>query len=145
MLNGMHVCLMLFCGVGARVHVAWHGACPIPCIRMRPHAGPLSFPLSSFATSRDICNGFLVAEIFSRYYKHDIQMHSYENGSNTFQKKDNWAQLTKFWAKMSIPIPAQLVEDTLNCKTGAASSMIETIYTILTGKTYVFALQSAGV
>ncbi len=44
---------------------------------------------------RDFSNGYLVAEIFSRYYAKDIYMHAYENGTATAVKKANWAQLCK--------------------------------------------------
>ena len=35
-------------------------------------------------------NGFLVAEIFARYFPQDLSMHSFSNTENYVRKKDNW-------------------------------------------------------
>lgn len=44
---------------------------------------------------RDFANGFLFAEIMSRYYPADVQMHSFENVASMTRKKQNWALLEK--------------------------------------------------
>lgn len=43
--------------------------------------------------SRDLTNGYLIAEIFSWYFPQDIQMHSYNNGTSLDSKLKNWSLL----------------------------------------------------
>lgn len=45
----------------------------------------------------------MVAEIFSRYYAKDVQMHSFDNAQATKAKRDNWAQLIKLFRKIGLP------------------------------------------
>ena len=66
---------------------------------------------------RDFANGFLIAEICSRYYQSDVEMHSYDNGHALARKLDNWAQLSKFFHKKGIKVERALIDDV-----GAASA-----------------------
>lgn len=83
---------------------------------------------------RDFSNGFLVAEIFSRYYMKEIQMHSYENGTSLKCKRDNWLQLLKIIRKIGIAesITEEETQQVLRCEDGAAVNFICKIYEILT-------------
>eukprot|EP00961_Rhodomonas_salina_P088246 1186951-Rhodomonas_salina.2 len=83
---------------------------------------------------RDFSNGFLIAEIFSRYFPHDVQMHSYDNGIGLTKKLSNWQLLEKFFLRKRVPVSRELIDAVIHCKDGAAVPMLETIYTCLTSK-----------
>jgi hypothetical protein len=84
---------------------------------------------------RDFANGFLIAEIFSRYYSRDINMHSYLTGHDSNTKYKNWNLLDKFFKKQEIPIKKTEWEPVLVAAPDAAINMVKKIYTLLTGKT----------
>lgn len=44
-------------------------------------------------------NGFIVAEILSRYYPKEVSIYSYDNGLKLAKKQDNWEQIAKLLAK----------------------------------------------
>ena len=46
---------------------------------------------------RDFANGFLVAEVLSKYFPDDVQMHSFENVTSIQRKKSNWHLLKRFF------------------------------------------------
>eukprot|EP00927_Polykrikos_kofoidii_P044363 TRINITY_DN38346_c0_g1_i1.p1 TRINITY_DN38346_c0_g1~~TRINITY_DN38346_c0_g1_i1.p1 ORF type:complete len:832 (-),score=162.57 TRINITY_DN38346_c0_g1_i1:128-2623(-) len=81
---------------------------------------------------RDFSNGFLVAEIFSRYFPADIAMHTFENGNKQSSKKDNWEQLFRFFKKKNIPITQLDFEPVLASRGGSAVMLLTKIYTLLT-------------
>lgn len=83
---------------------------------------------------RDFSNGFLVAEILSRFFPHEIQMHSFDNGSALSKKLDNWDQLAKFFDRKGMPISRPMIDGVVHCKDGAALPLVSTIYTMLTNR-----------
>uniref|UniRef100_A0A7S3VIG3 Calponin-homology (CH) domain-containing protein n=1 Tax=Dunaliella tertiolecta TaxID=3047 RepID=A0A7S3VIG3_DUNTE len=83
---------------------------------------------------RDVANGFLVAEILSRYFPQDINMHGFANATSSHYKRDNWNQVIKFCAKQAIPLPIDLVEQTLVGAHGAGEALLESLYEAFTGK-----------
>lgn len=69
------------------------------------------FVLPSFCY-RDFSSGYLVAEIFSRYYPQDFSVHSYDKGTSLSAKQRNWSQIERVretpkrynaWRKTSNP------------------------------------------
>lgn len=86
---------------------------------------------------RDFSNGFLVAEIFSRYYAKDISMHSFDNGTAAKAKKDNWIQLIKIFRKIGLHdlIDEQQAHHIACLEDSAATDFLSKIYQILTGRT----------
>eukprot|EP00698_Gefionella_okellyi_P011653 TRINITY_DN3086_c0_g1_i1.p1 TRINITY_DN3086_c0_g1~~TRINITY_DN3086_c0_g1_i1.p1 ORF type:complete len:723 (-),score=169.73 TRINITY_DN3086_c0_g1_i1:50-2218(-) len=81
---------------------------------------------------RDFSNGFLIAEILSRFYPTDIYMHSFDYGSASKRKTDNWQQLEKFFKKREIPFERALLDDMIDAKEGAANQFLQQLYTFLT-------------
>lgn len=85
-------------------------------------------------TKRDFANGFLVAEICSRYFPQDVQMHSYDNGISLARKLDNWKQLEKFFKRSSVPVARELIDAVLHAKPDAAVPMVEALFSFLTSR-----------
>ena len=52
---------------------------------------------------RDLNNGFIIAEIFSRYHSGKLSMHSFDNSSNTAKMSNNWFLLSQFIRKQNLP------------------------------------------
>jgi len=91
---------------------------------------------------RDFANGFLVAEIFSRYFPGEISMHVFENGSKLACRNDNWESLFKFFKKSSIAITRLDFEPVMKVEDGAAATLLVKIYSLLTRRTLpVFLVQ----
>jgi len=88
---------------------------------------------------RDFANGFLVAEILSRYYDKDISMHGFENGTSVAAKHNNWNQLLRFFVKKGIePAGEQVtkkeVEEIISSKPEATEHFMHRMFEFLTGK-----------
>lgn len=94
----------------------------------------LSFSVKN--VKRDFSNGYLTAEILSRYFKHEISLHAFENATSTLKKQVNWELIIKFSNKNAFPITQQMADEVMNCLNNAAVELIELLYTTLTQKTY---------
>ena len=62
----------------------------------------LSYSITNPA--RDLDNGFLLAEIFTRYYPSKIQMFSLENSHNYDFRRNNWLMIQSFMKKQELEI-----------------------------------------
>jgi len=100
-----------------------------PALTAAPVSVPSPVPRSDFA------NGFLVAEILSRYYKSDISLHSFDNGLGLVKRIENWALIDKFLRKIGSPIDRNIIDQVIHCKKDAAIPLMEQLYTLLTHKT----------
>ena len=92
---------------------------------------------------RDFSNGFLVAEIISRYYCKEVQMHSFDNGTAVIAKKDNWAQIIKIISRIGL---FDLISEAdsgrlIRCEDGAAVDVITRMYETLTQRKITTAIK----
>jgi len=79
-------------------------------------------------------NGFLVAEIFARYFPSDISMHSFENTENYAKKRDNWQQLQLFFYKRKIPIVLSSIDALILNEQDTTLEFVKQVYSLLTEK-----------
>ncbi|CUF74014.1 Hypothetical protein, putative [Bodo saltans] len=90
----------------------------------------LSFPIKN--PRKDIANGFLVAEILSRYDK-DVSMHSYGTEVAMQQRLNNWQQIQKVLDRLQCQtITKELVEQTIQQKGLAGRDLLDELYMFLT-------------
>jgi hypothetical protein len=79
-------------------------------------------------------NGFLVAEIFSRYFPTDISMHTFSNTENYGRKRDNWNQLQIFFNRRKVPITLNSIDALILNEQDTTLEFIKQIYSLLTEK-----------
>ena len=84
---------------------------------------------------RDFANGFLVAEIISRYKPELIQMSSYDTAARTDAKFDNWQQLDRVFLTLGFGINRQDWEPVIYAAPDAAVKIIKKLYEKLLDKT----------
>ncbi len=81
---------------------------------------------------RDFANGFLIAEIFYRYYVKDIQIHSYDNGISLENRQANFGLLRKFFKRHEVPITDADIDAVMYSRPGQVVGVIKKMYTFLT-------------
>ncbi|KAI5104786.1 spermatogenesis-associated protein 4, partial [Silurus meridionalis] len=83
---------------------------------------------------RDFSNGYLVAEIFSWYYPEDFFLHYYDKGTSLGNKQNNWSRIEKVLLKRHLSLMKESINGTIHCKPGAAETLVQEIYTLLTNR-----------
>ncbi|XP_054886875.1 spermatogenesis-associated protein 4-like isoform X2 [Poeciliopsis prolifica] len=83
---------------------------------------------------RDLSNGYLVAEIFSHYYPHDISKYSFLNGVSFSSKQKNWSRIQKFLKKKNLELSKEAIYGCIHCEPGAAEALLQDIYKMLTNQ-----------
>ena len=94
-------------------------------------------PLINF---RDLNNGFLIAEIYSRYKHYKISMHSFDNSQNSERRKNNWDLLEQFHKKNAIPYEPELVPRILENDFDALYDYMKGMFSYLTSKKFSLSL-----
>lgn len=102
----------------------------------------LSFPVHN--PRRDLMNGFVVAEILSRYDK-AVSMHSFDTGSALSKRLDNWQQVQKILDRLHCNnVSKELVSNTAQGRDGAAQEILAALFTFLTKKNITIAPVAAA-
>ncbi len=81
--------------------------------------------------TRDLSNGYLVAEILLRYYGSEISIHSIVPGTSLSVKQDNWRQLSAFLSRKDINISQSTIHDCINQRNGAAVMIVSELFRVL--------------
>lgn len=91
----------------------------------------LDLPLPIKNAKRDLCNGYLFAEICARYWT-GFEMHSFENKLSKPNKEANWKVLRRYFAKHAFDVEESLIVKVIECEDGAAENMLFALYRALT-------------
>ncbi|OMJ90917.1 hypothetical protein SteCoe_6682 [Stentor coeruleus] len=83
---------------------------------------------------RDFSNGFLIAEIFSKFFPQEIKMHSFDTGLSISAKISNWGLLEAFFRKKNLNIFKRDWDPVLYSAPDAAISLLKKVYEFLTNK-----------
>ena len=83
---------------------------------------------------RDLANGWIYAEILSRYYPEEIEMYQYDNGFKLEKKLNNWEHMQKYFKRKGVPVTKADWDPVMHCAPSAAYDLLKKFYTILTGR-----------
>jgi len=89
---------------------------------------------------KDFNNGYLVAEILSRYDSTKIQIFSFDHGTNTNTKSDNWGQIKVYLKKKNEKypklkdLPIDNIKKLLSNEDNATIEFVKELYCALTDR-----------
>ena len=83
---------------------------------------------------RDLANGWIYAEILSRYYPKELEMYQFDNSFKLNHKLNNWEHLNKFLKKKDIALAPNEYEPVMHCAPNASYTLLKKFYTMLTGR-----------
>ena len=83
---------------------------------------------------RDFSNGYLIAEVLSRYHPTAIDLHHYRRASSLDSKLSNWAQLERSLQRLQLDLPKPCIDALLHAQPQAHVVVLTMLYEQLTGK-----------
>ena len=82
-----------------------------------------------------MCNGFIVAEILSRYFPLKVEMRGFSTGTSMEEKETNWNYLKKIFKKYNqIPLADEIVMKVICQAPNAAFEFLCILFKFLTKK-----------
>ncbi|KAJ1549432.1 spermatogenesis-associated protein 4 [Cladochytrium tenue] len=87
----------------------------------------LSFSIKN--AKRDFSNGFLIAEILSRYYPSEVAMHAFDTGTGPAARANNWEMLDRAFVKLGIPIHKDMATAVAAGRPESVALMLSVIHT----------------
>ena len=83
---------------------------------------------------RDLANGWVFAEVLSRYFPEEVEMYQYDNGFKLEKRKVNWEHLQKFFKRKAMPVTFADWDPVMHAAPNAAYDLLKKLYAILTGR-----------
>lgn len=83
---------------------------------------------------RDLANGYIYAEVISKYHPGTVPMHTFENSHKTFYREDNWKQLSLIFNKLKFNFQPQEYNKVRNYDMDQTIEFTGKLYTKLTNR-----------